>query len=280
MIFRRMVSSRVPWFLSSLQNTWEEGKRSFQKPARDYLYTGSWPLAVRCTDLFQSTISDQPNFHTCFLTKSHHSRVWLDKNLFPKLAPWANTREQLETIVFFGPKNNFFNSMASCNPWADFLRNDLPNLTTFSIKKLRILAKRAHVSAGGGKSDLASRLLEFASMKKPPEWYLQQKASKDRKIEIREEARVCHMNVGQILHLTFRSGKMYGRDAQVEEREPENCTLVTVRNSRNPPLGKYSNGKHVVKVSALCPGTAYLVYFQRGPTNDWFSTKRVRLVIK
>ena len=164
--------------------------------------------------------------------------------------------------------------------WADFLPSEVCQLESMSIKKLRSLAKRAHLSAGGGKSELVKKLLEFVGLKQPPEWFTELKSKQNALLDVDENSKHIRMKVGQYLRVPCVSRKMYGNDVQVEERKPSDCIQTSVGNARNPPVGKVSYGNHVVKISALSEGTACLVHYQRpGPVSDWVASKRIRITI-
>jgi hypothetical protein len=164
--------------------------------------------------------------------------------------------------------------------WAQFLQAEISHFDTLPIKKLRALAKRAHLNAGGGKSELVRRLTDFSHSKEAPEWFKEQKDVHDRLVYCDENAKKFQMKVGHYMRIPCVARKMYGTDIQVEDREPPDCIETSVRNKKNPRVGNTSYGNQIVKVCALAPGTAVLVHYTRpGPISDWVPSKRVRITI-
>ena len=101
--------------------------------------------------------------------------------------------------------------------WAEFLRRELPILHNLSAKRLRILAKRAHLNAGGGKSDLISKLNEFVSLVEPPDWFAQEKRKQDFLVEVRDKDKTCCLKVGQFLKIVCISRKMSGCSVRIDK---------------------------------------------------------------
>jgi hypothetical protein len=164
--------------------------------------------------------------------------------------------------------------------WAGFLLRELPNLDDLPVKRLRTLARKAHLSAGGGKSDLVSKLIDFTSLEEPPDWFVEQKRIQNLLVEICDNDRSICLKIGQFLKIVNISRKMTGQDIQIEHAVPADCVKLHGRHSPGLPVGCSGHSKQIVKIMAMRPGTANLVYLRRsGATSDMKPYRTVQITV-
>jgi hypothetical protein len=164
--------------------------------------------------------------------------------------------------------------------WEDFLLREFPILDNLPAKRLRLLAKKAHLSAGGGKSDLVSKLKEFISLEKPPDWFVEEKKKQDLLVEICDRDRACCLKIPQFLKIVCISSKMSGYDVRIDNDVPAECVKVHRRHSPGVPVGCSGKSTQIVKIVAMCPGTANLVYQKRsGATSDMKPYRIVKVTV-
>jgi hypothetical protein len=164
--------------------------------------------------------------------------------------------------------------------WAQFLLRELPNLENLSIKRLRTLAKKAHLNAAGGKLQLVSKLYEFVSLEEPPDWFVQEKKKLDLLVEIRGDDKSCYLKIGQFLKVVCTSTKMRGRSVHIDKDVPAECVKLYCRHSPGLSVGCSGYSTQIFKVVATCPGTANLVFSERsGAISDMKPFRTVKITV-
>ncbi len=164
--------------------------------------------------------------------------------------------------------------------WAQFLLRELPILESLSAKRLRILAKKAHLSAAGGKSHLVSKLHEFISLEEPPHWFVQENRKKGLLVKIHDIDKSCCLKVGQFLKIICISRKMSGYSVLIDQEGQAESVKLHVRHSPSSSVGCSGYSTKINKVVAICPGVANLVYLRRsGGTSDMKPYRTVKITV-
>ena len=134
--------------------------------------------------------------------------------------------------------------------WASFLKG--VDLDTIPFKRVKALAKRARVGAGGGRAACVERLRGFVELAKPPTWWVdaQAKAALVLTPDNADADGNIAMRVGQELVIWGDVGKCRSTSAALESSKPSGC----VTESRRPK--RIGFGRFKMTFTAQSPGHA------------------------
>ena len=136
--------------------------------------------------------------------------------------------------------------------WATFLKGI--DLDAISFKRVKALAKRARVRAGGGRAACVERLRGYLCLSKPPSWWLQAeaKAALVLTLDDADANRKISMRVGQELRIDGRISKCSSTSAGLESAKPAGCVVE----SRRPKRETRVFGRFKMIFAARKPGHA------------------------
>ena len=137
-------------------------------------------------------------------------------------------------------------SSSGIPPWGQFLEGiDLDNAT---YKRVKALAKRARVGAGGGRLACVERLRAFLDLESAPVWWQDEERKKALVIRLEDtlpedegdtsEAISVAMRVGQRAEFTGYMDKVRSRSARLVKADPAGC-VVEKRRPRRSGFGRH-----------------------------------------
>lgn len=143
-------------------------------------------------------------------------------------------------------------------PWGAWMQGIDLDDPAIPFKRVRRMAKRARVGAGGGRAACVARLRDFLALESPPQWWAeaQAKAALCLTLEDDDEGRVIQMHVGQRLEIPGSSTKLKECSASLVSAEPKGCVVVTRKERAQRGGWRGGPGGHKVIFLGQAPGNA------------------------